>query len=87
VLPGNLNDGWSRLSARYQKQSGGFDGYRRFWAQMSDARATELTVSGNEVRARISYTFKNGGVSRERRRFTLVEHNGRWLIDTSSVIS
>ncbi|GAA5007006.1 serine/threonine-protein kinase [Actinopolymorpha pittospori] len=87
VLPGNLNDGWSRLSARYQQKSGGFDGYRRFWAQMSDARATEVTVSGNEVRARISYTFKNGGTSRERRRFTLVEHNGRWLIDTSSVIS
>ncbi|MET9019724.1 protein kinase [Actinopolymorpha sp. NPDC004070] len=86
TLPENIDGAWSQLTPRYQRRAGGYSGYRKFWRQFSDVRTSDVTTSGNVVRARITYTRKSGGVDRERRSFTMVQRNGRWLIDASSVI-
>ncbi|MGW0231882.1 serine/threonine-protein kinase [Actinopolymorpha singaporensis] len=86
MLPENTSGGWSQLTPRYQRRAGGYDGYQRFWARMSDVSASDVSTSGNVVRARITYHLKSGGTDRERRSFTMVKRNGRWLIDESSVI-
>ncbi|GAA2758794.1 serine/threonine-protein kinase [Actinopolymorpha rutila] len=86
MLPENIAGGWSQLTPRYQSKAGGYDGYRRFWGRMSDVSASDVRTSGNVVRARITYHLKSGGTERERRSFTMVQRNGRWMIDASSVI-
>jgi hypothetical protein len=38
------------------------------------------------VTATINYHFKDGSSARERTRFGMVYQQGRWLIDTSSLV-
>ncbi len=86
MLPGDISGAWSRLTPRYQGKAGGYSGYQGFWKQFRDVRTSDVTTRGNVVRARITYIRKSGGTEHERRSFTMVQRDGRWLIDASSVI-
>jgi eukaryotic-like serine/threonine-protein kinase len=89
LMPGNLQEGWTHLTPKYQASpAGGFDGYQRFWGQMSSVQISEVSPgAGGRVEATIVYDFNSGKVVRERHRYFLVSEQGRWLIDTSSVLS
>jgi len=96
LMPENTEQGWSRLTERYQQSPGnGYDGYRRFWAQMSDVAVSEVAATGeNVVEATVVYTYTTGRAVRERHSYTLVQSDdddddggGGWLIDASTVLS
>jgi len=89
LMPANVQEGWTRLTPRYQSNpGGGYDGYRDFWNQMSAVRVSDVQATqGTVVEATVEYTFTSGKVVRERHRYTLVSQDGRWKIDESSVLS
>lgn len=75
---------WSRLTAKFQaRPAGGRSGYDRWWNTISSVTASNVTLSGtNVVEATILYNKTNGERWREQHRYTLVQQNGMWLIDT-----
>jgi eukaryotic-like serine/threonine-protein kinase len=89
LMPGNLQAGWTRLTPKYQvSPAGGFDGYQRFWSQMSSVDVSEVVPGASgRVDATVVYNFNSGKVVRERHRYVLVSEQGRWLIDSSTVLS
>ncbi|MGQ0840154.1 protein kinase domain-containing protein [Actinokineospora sp.] len=89
LVPGNLQEGWTRLTPKYQRSpAGGYSGYQAFWNQMSGVRVPEATgTQGDTVEATVEYAFKDGRGLRERHRYSLVRQDGRWKIDESTVIS
>lgn len=89
LMPGNLQEGWTRLTPKYQANpAGGFDGYQRFWSQIASVQLSEVAPGdGGRVDATVVYHFRSGKVVRERHRYFLVSVQGRWLIDTSMVLS
>ncbi|MBE1470687.1 serine/threonine-protein kinase [Kibdelosporangium phytohabitans] len=89
LLPGNLDEGWNRLTPRYrQSPAGGRNGYQTFWNRIRTVRTTDVTpVTATSVESTVEYSFKNGEVVRERHRYILVSMDGRWKIDQSTVLS
>jgi len=89
LMPDDLQEGWSRLTADYQRSpAGGFDGYQAFWSQMRSVRTSDVTTrQDGVVDATVEYTFDDGRVVEERHGYWLVEQGGEWLIDRSTVIS
>ncbi len=68
-LPGDIDGAWAVLSERARDDSGGYDGYRRFWSGIRDVRATNVAVRGDTVTAEIQFTTSSGRTSREGYRF------------------
>ncbi|RKT57666.1 serine/threonine-protein kinase [Saccharothrix australiensis] len=72
LMPTNVEDGFVRLTAEMQSNSGGLDGYKGWWGQV---RSIELnSVKINEPYAyevEITYNMKDNSVSRERRLIVL----------------
>lgn len=89
LMPGNLDQAWTRLTAKFQAHpAGGRSGYERWWNSVSAVACTQVTLTGsNTVEATILYTFTNGERTRELHRYTLVNQNGVWLIDAVTVVS
>jgi eukaryotic-like serine/threonine-protein kinase len=88
LMPANLPQAWTWLTPRYQQHpAGGYSGYQTFWSQIRTVRVSNVNpLSGNQVEATVDYTFKDGRVIHERHRYTLINQNGRWLIDQSTVL-
>jgi eukaryotic-like serine/threonine-protein kinase len=89
LMPGNLQEAWTRLTPKYQRHpAGGRGGYETFWSRVRSIQVSTVNVlSGNTVEAAVQYNFKDGRVIQERHRYVLVLQDGRWLIDQSTVIS
>ncbi|SDD09690.1 serine/threonine-protein kinase [Actinokineospora iranica] len=88
LVPGSLEQAWVRLTPKYQAHpSGGFGTYQRFWRDKRSVRVSEVTGGdGAFVEATVEYTFTSGSVSRERHRYGLVNQDGIWKIDSSTVL-
>ncbi len=87
MMPGSRDAGWNRLSAAYQNKTGR-PSYDRWWGSISSVSAAEIAATGPAtVEATILYNFTDGSRRRERHRYTLVNQNGAWLIDGSTVLS
>ena len=84
LMPNNRDQAWPRLTPKFQEgKAGGRSGYDSFWSQFSSVTATGVTQTGeNTVEVNLSYVRKNGGTESERHRYTLVNQNGTWLIDS-----
>ena len=89
LMPGNLTQGWTWMTADYQQNhAGGWSGYQSFWSQIQRVAASGVTASPpSTVTATIDYYYKNGSHVQERTQFGLVLQQGRWLIASSSVLS
>ena len=89
LVPGNLDQAWTWMTADYQQNhAGGRIGYDSFWSQVQRVTASSVTANPpSSVDATIDYYNKNGSVIEERTRFGLVNQQGRWLIASSSVLS
>jgi len=68
-LPGDIDGAWAVLSDEAREDSGGYDGYRRFWSGIRDVSATDVDVDGSTVRADIEFTTSSGRTTRESYRF------------------
>jgi eukaryotic-like serine/threonine-protein kinase len=90
LLPGQLDQGWQRLTPDYQQSTaGGFDSYSRFWSQMSAVTVRSVSPAGsNSVDATVSYTYRDGREVQERTVFRMApQDGGGWAIDGSTVQS
>lgn len=89
LLPGNTDQTWPLMTARYQtEKAGGRQSYQRFWDTFASVTATDVTaVAPSTAQATITYHAKDGRVLRERTSFGLVNDGGVLKIDTSRVIS
>lgn len=89
LMPGNLDQGWTWMTADYQQNhAGGRSGYQSFWSQIRRVTASNVTASPpSTVDATIDYYYTNGTTVEERTEFGLVFQQGRWKIASSSVLS
>lgn len=89
LMPDNLPQAWTWLTARYQQHpAGGYGGYQTFWGRIRTVQVSGVNpLSANQVDATVDYTFRDGRTVREEHRYTLVNQAGRWLIDQSTVLS
>ena len=87
LIPGNLADGWSRLTPSYQQNTaGGFSGYENFWGGVRGVNVSDVRAAGNDtVRGTVAYTEPGGRVIRERTEFRMVMRDGIWKINGTSV--
>jgi serine/threonine protein kinase len=87
LMPDDTDAGWRLLTPKYRVTHGGSRGaYEQFWGRIDRVKATDVTgTKPDRVRATITYTFKNGGVSREPTTFRLVRDDGVLKIDDSTV--
>ncbi|GAA4858150.1 protein kinase domain-containing protein [Actinomycetospora straminea] len=69
ALPGNIDGAWAVLSDEARDESGGFEGYRRFWSGIREVRTSNVAVRGDTVTADIEFTTERGRTSRENYRF------------------
>jgi eukaryotic-like serine/threonine-protein kinase len=89
LVPDNLPAAWARLTADYQQNhAGGFAGYQDFWNQVQQVTVTDVSVQqGDAVDATVEYVFKDGRVIEERTSYGLLDEDGVWKIDSSTVRS
>lgn len=89
LMPGNLEAGWTRLTADYQRgHAKGLSGYQAFWnaiqrVEISNVSATPPTRAA----ATITYFYRDGRVIEEQTNFGLVAEDGLWKIGSSTVSS
>jgi hypothetical protein len=88
-MPGNTDAAWPRMTTSYQSnKTGGRKSYERFWGAIRSVSASNVKgLPPDRAEATITYTFKNGRVSRERTSYQLVEDGGILKINASTVLS
>ena len=88
LLPDDTDAGWERLTASYQRQTGGQESYDDFWKDMDTVTVSNVRATvPDQVQATVTYVAKSGNQkSTEQRSFRLVTADGVLKIDQSSVI-
>jgi eukaryotic-like serine/threonine-protein kinase len=88
LMPTNLSEGWTWLTASYQAYPAeGWTGYTSYWNSMQSVSVSNVTADPpSSVTATITYYEKNGTVTTEITEFGLVMQDGQWKINTSEVI-
>ena len=88
LLPDDTDAGWERLTASYQRQTGGRDSYEGFWNDIDTVTVTDVSATApDRAQATVTYVEKSGNrQSSERRSFRLVRSGELLKIDQSSVI-
>ena len=88
LMPDNLSQAWHLMTTDYQTaHAGGYDGYQAFWQQYTKVTATDVVATlPSTVVATITYTDKSGNTKQERTQFGMVQQDGTWKINSSSVI-
>ena len=87
-MPDDTDAGWERLTASYQRQTGGRESYDDFWNDIDTVSVTDVSATlPDRAQATITYVEKSGNrQSTERRSFRLVRSGDLLKIDQSSVI-
>ena len=88
LLPDDTDAAWQRLTASYQRQTGGRDSYEGFWNDIDTVTATAVSATApDRAQATVTYVEKSGNrKSTERRSFRVVRSGDVLKIDQSSVI-
>ncbi|NMH95674.1 hypothetical protein HF519_29920 [Pseudonocardia bannensis] len=86
LLPGNVDAAFALLSPSAQAQSGGIEGYRRFYGGLSAVSVEGAqAVGANTVQATIVFQRQDGTTSRERYRFVVGQNsNGSTILQSFS---
>lgn len=89
LLPRDLDAGWERLTARYQRTTArNRDYYASFWGSVDRVRVSDVTAAApGSVTATLTYHYADGRVFVERTSYRLVEEDGVLKIDRSTVLS
>jgi hypothetical protein len=89
LMPGNLSEGWNRMTADYQtNHAGGFSGYQSFWNPIDRVALLNVTATPPaSVDATIDYFYRDGHVVEEQTSFGMVLQDGQWKIASSTVSS
>ncbi|HEV2779937.1 MAG TPA: serine/threonine-protein kinase [Actinophytocola sp.] len=81
LLPGDPDAGWRLLTSQAQQKSGGQEGYVRFWGGIQSVEVLSASARDNRVAATLRFTTAEGRQTTEAYVFTLVEQQGRLMID------
>ncbi|WP_370949763.1 serine/threonine-protein kinase [Amycolatopsis sp. cg5] len=85
LLPGNLEAGWAGLSDRFKREhKQTYESYSGFWRGMRSVSVSVTERGPNQVAGKVTYVKTNGSTSTENHTYTLVQVDGKWLIDTES---
>lgn len=88
LVPGDLDAAWGLMTEDYQvNHVGGRDAYEAFWGEVADVEITDVTATGTDAQATLTYTFTDGRVVREVTAYRLVDEGGTLKIAASSVLS
>ena len=74
---------WTRLTASFRNNSGGFASYRQFWETVSRAEPSDVEADPDAmtVQYAVTYTRRNGSTASDSTRLRLVFEDGSYLID------
>lgn len=88
LVPGDLDAAWGLMTEDYQvNHVGGRDAYEAFWGEVADVEIADVTATGTDAQATLTYTFTDGRVVREVTAYRLVDEGGTLKIAASSVLS
>ena len=62
----SLDEAFTWLTPEYQRSSGGFDSYRKFWNRFDSVRVIDVEA-GEDDTARVTYEFVEKGKARTER--------------------
>jgi hypothetical protein len=88
LVPGDLDAGWQRLTARYQADTGkGRASYDAYWHSIDRVTVSdEAATPPGSITVTLTYYFKDGHVTADRTEFGLVRQDGVLKIDSSQVL-
>jgi hypothetical protein len=88
LVPGDLDSAWSLMTEDYQvNHVGGRDAYEAFWGEITEVAIADVTATGSDAQATLTYTFDDGRVVREVTAYRLVDEGGTLKIAASEVLS
>ena len=88
-MPGNTDEGWTRLTPAFQAGiARDRQYYDSFWAGVDRVVASDVVgTPPDTAEATITYYFADGSTSVERTSYRLVEDGGVLKLDDSTVLS
>jgi hypothetical protein len=88
LMPGDLDSAWNMMTEDYQvNHVGGRDAYEAFWGEITEVAIADVTATGSDAQATLTYTFDDGRVVREVTAYRLVDEGGQLKIAASEVLS
>lgn len=72
---------WQMLTPKFQRESGGFDTYRRFWERATNGRVGSISADPRNLTVSYQVRFDNFSEGRGPTVLDLKFDNGRYLID------
>ncbi len=87
LMPGGTDQAWPRMTTSYQTvTTGGRASYERFWGAIRSVSTSDVRgTPPRTAQATVTYTYKDGRVSKERTTFQLVRDDGILKINSSRV--
>ena len=80
----NPDAAWTKLTPKFQRQSGGLAKYRKFWTGAGPGRVLALSADPSALVVSYRVKFENFGTGRATTVLGLVFRNGRYLIDSEA---
>lgn len=88
LMPGDLDSAWNMMTEDYQvNHVGGRDAYEAFWGEITEVAISDVSATGSDAQATLTYTFDDGRVIREVTAYRLVDEGGTLKIAVSEVLS
>lgn len=88
LVPGDLDGAWNMMTEDYQvNHVGGRDAYEAFWGEITEVAIADVSATGSDAQATLTYTFDDGRVIREVTAYRLVDEGGTLKIAASEVLS
>ncbi|WP_086668777.1 serine/threonine-protein kinase [Lentzea kentuckyensis] len=86
LIPGDLQTGYATLTDRFKAaRSKTFQEYQQWWSQYTGVNVSSTVPQGdNVVTATLQYMQGNTVALTETQTFTLVQVNGKWMIDSQA---
>ncbi len=86
LVPGNLEAGFATLTDAFKvRRKQTFQTYQTFWSQYTSVQVSDPAPQGDNV-VTVTVTYMQGSAvhSTERHTYTLVQQNGKWMIDNQA---
>ncbi|MFS8103931.1 serine/threonine protein kinase [Lentzea alba] len=86
LIPGNLEAGYASLSDSFKAAMvPSFQDYQRFWGRFTSVQLSNFGTAGdNAVIVTVTYMQGANASNVERHRYTFIQQNGKWMINTQN---
>ena len=88
LVPNNLDAAAQLLTPAYQRSTGGFQAFQRFYGTIAAVQVREVVITGPlSATVVLAFTRLNGTTSVERYRFTMVDPAGKLMINSAQLLT